>query len=60
MNYQDLISLDECEKIVKASNKCDDVEIVSYHISQFGDGFSGFLGEYFILLIKYHCVSIKQ
>ncbi|KAL7020235.1 hypothetical protein ACKWTF_011427 [Chironomus riparius] len=55
MNYQDLISLDECEKIVKASNKSDDVEIVSYHISQFGDGFSGFLGEYFILLIKYHC-----
>jgi len=60
MNYQDLISLDECEKIVRASNKSDDVKIVSYHTSQFGDGFSGFLGEYFILLIKYHCVSIKQ
>ena len=60
MSYQDLISFDECEKIVKKSSKSDDVKIASYHISKFGDDFSGFLGEYFILLIKYHCVSIKQ
>lgn len=58
MDIQSLISPDECEKVIKEFSNCNDAKVVSYSTSKFGDNSTGFLGEYLILLIKYHCVSI--
>lgn len=56
-----LISLAECEEVVsKLHNTGSDdvVEIVNYHISQFSEGYPGFLGDYYRLTVEYRHVSV--
>lgn len=62
MNHTDaLISLAECEEVIRklhSADSDDDVKIVNYTVRKFGEGYPGFLGDYFRLSIKYHRVSI--
>jgi hypothetical protein len=54
---QALLSRSECEEVIRKLHNTDSndaVEIVNYHISQFSEGYPGFLGDYYRLAVEYH------
>lgn len=53
-----LVLHDECEQIVAKLIGKDGCQVVDYGISRFGDGYPGFLGDYFSLKIQYQDVSL--
>jgi hypothetical protein len=58
-----LLSRAECEEVIRKlhnNDSDDDVRVINYHISQFSEGYPGFLGDYYRLVVEYHHVSIYK
>jgi hypothetical protein len=60
---KNLVTFDECEQIVRkllGDESCTEVKVIDYDVNNYCDGYPGFLGEYFLLKIKFSNVSEKS
>lgn len=56
---KNLISKDECTSVVCKLNEglSNEVQVINYEVDKYGEGYPGFLGEYFSLKIQFIDVS---
>lgn len=54
-----LVSLDECIEIARKLIGNENFKVVGYKVSSYSEGYPGFLGDYFLLKIKFSDVRLR-
>lgn len=50
---RNLISTEECQRIIQLSKSDERVKVIDYNFSKYSDGYPGFLGDYLRLQIQF-------
>lgn len=53
---ENLISFDECSAIIQQLDEGKSCKVIDYAVTNYSDGYPGFLGDYFSLKIKFRDV----
>lgn len=54
-----LVSLDECLKIIHKLIGNENFKLIDFNVSSYCEGYPGFLGDYFLLKIKFSDVRLR-